>query len=115
MNWSFSKNNSSLFLFLTQEKKQKNMHLKRIAKSSLHFGKKNNSSSRRGGIRQTDFSSFPSFIPFRFYTTPKRRRAGAILLMCEKHKTKGWTFGHFDFYIGQEFLFQNVQVSKVVN
>ncbi len=33
-----------VFLFLTQEKKQKNMHLKRIAKSSLRSGKKNNSS-----------------------------------------------------------------------
>jgi len=63
------------FLFLTQEKKQKNMHLKRIAKSSLRFGKKNNSSpteicnnnivsgivkhaQQNGG--QADFSSFPS-------------------------------------------------------
>ncbi|GEM_PF-5811228 len=43
MSWSFSKNSNRLFLFLAQEKKQKNMHLKRIAKSSLHSGKKNNS------------------------------------------------------------------------
>jgi hypothetical protein len=63
----------SLILFLAQEKNQKNMHLKRIAKSSLRFGKKNNSApdfdhrkycfwivkpaQQNGG--QADFSSVP--------------------------------------------------------
>ncbi len=99
-----------VFLFLTQEKKQKNMHLKRIAKSSLRSGKKNNSSP---DIENKIFGiGFVKQIFLLFLHSVQILYA--ILLMC-KMLLRGWTFGHFDFNIGQEFLFQNVQVSKVVN
>ncbi|MBX3008094.1 MAG: hypothetical protein KF816_08715 [Melioribacteraceae bacterium] len=78
--------NKSMFyssiLFLAQEKNQKNMHLKRIAKSSLRFGKKNNFSPDNRfrivviGIVGQIFLLILHYVQI----------LHAILLMCERRK-----------------------------
>ena len=81
----FHENKSMFFssiLFLAQEKNEKNMHLKRIAKSSLRYGKKNNSSPDIDhriigiGIVKQIFLLFLHFVQILY----------AILLMCERQK-----------------------------
>ena len=95
----FHENNSMFFssiLFLTQEKNQKNMHLKRIAKSSLRSGKKNNSApdidQRKYcfGIVKQIFLLFLHFVQI----------LDAILLMCERQKllTQFFEFGEWNYY-----------------
>jgi len=73
-------NEASIFLlsilFLTQEKNQKNMHLKRIAKSSLRFGKKNNSSTT---FDNNNLSAVSSDRFFFCSSTPPNKTAGKFV------------------------------------
>lgn len=70
----------SSILFLAQEKNQKNMHLKRIAKSSLRFGKINNSSPDYEN-RIIDIGIVKQIFLLILYFV---QIIHAILLMCER-------------------------------
>ena len=52
MIWSFFENNKFIFLFLAQEKKQKNMHLKRITEISFRYVMKNKLIPISSGFKQ---------------------------------------------------------------
>jgi hypothetical protein len=72
-------------LFLVQEKNQKNMHLKRIAKIlfSLHCNKITRPAEEGNNRRDSNRFCCGRFASRKFFNLPYRQ-AGAILLMCRQ-------------------------------